>query len=272
MLKPARSFAQPLPTPGSSVERPMLRSTARLVRDGAISIAYPDDCRICGDSIQSWGDGVACAACWENPSITDLFTNRALCRKCGAPTGRLAGSGECKVCEDLPVAAARACGAYKGAVEASILFLKSHPHIHTRLYNLMRSAFDDNEAALASDLIVPVPLHKSRLRERGFNQADVVARALERISGLSADFHCFERVKQTSRHRIGMDARERAKSVLGAFRVVRPDIVGGRSVLICDDVMTSGSTIAEAARSLIKSGATRVTAFTIARAIIRPAG
>jgi len=178
----------------------------------------------------------------------------------------------CALCDNLPVWAARACGTYKGAIEASILFLKSRPHIHTRLYDLMRSAFVNNEAVLASDLIVPVPLHRSRLRERGFNQADIVARLLGRISGLRVEYKCMERIKQTRRHRIGMDARERAKSVQGAFRVVRSDIVSGRSVLICDDVMTSGSTIAEAASSLIKSGATRVSAFTIARATIRPAG
>jgi predicted amidophosphoribosyltransferase len=68
-----------------------------------------------------------------------------------------------------------------------------------------------------------------------------------------------------------MDAKERAKSVQGAFRVLRPDIARGRSVLICDDVMTSGSTIGEVARCLETAGAIRVNAFTIARAIIRPA-
>jgi len=247
----------------------MLRSTARLLRDGALSLAYPDDCRICGGSIQTWADGVACAGCWEDPSITRLLTNRALCRKCGAPTGHLSTPAVCALCDDLPVSAARACGVYEGAIEASIVFLKSYPHTHTRLDHLMRPTFSNNEAALASDLIMPVPLHKSRLRERGFNQADTVARLLGRISGLRVEYQCMARIKQTRRHRIGMDARERAKSVQGAFRVVRPDIVSGRSVLVCDDVMTSGSTIAEAARSLIKSGATRVSAFTIARAVIR---
>ena len=66
-----------------------------------------------------------------------------------------------------------------------------------------------------------------------------------------------------------MDARERAKSVKGAFRVEARDVVKGRSALLCDDVVTSGSTIAEVATALIKSGATRVGAFTIARAIIQ---
>jgi ComF family protein len=167
------------------------------------------------------------------------------------------------------VAAARACGVYTGAIEVSILFLKSHPHIHARLRNLMEQVFMDNRAVLTGDLIVPVPLHRLRLRERGFNQADVVARHLARISGLAVQYHFLDRIKQTRRHRIGMDAKERAKSVKGAFRVQEPDVVQGRSVLLCDDVMTSGSTIGEAATALIKSGATRVSAFTIARAIIR---
>jgi len=134
----------------------------------------------------------------------------------------------------------------------------------------MRAVFAANEAALSSDFIVPVPLHRSRQKERGFNQANIVARSLGRISDLAVDYHCLERTKQTKRHRVGMDAKERAKSVEGAFGVLRPDLVRGRSVLICDDVMTSGSTISEAARSLIQSGAARVNAFTIARALIRP--
>ena len=249
----------------------MLKATARLLRDGAVSLGYPDDCRICGNSIQSWRDGVACAKCWEDPDITDLLTGQPLCRKCGAPVSRPSGSADCALCKDLPVGSARACGAYKGALEASVLFLKSHPHIHGRLYGLMRAAFAGSESALSSDLVVPVPLHRSRLKERGFNQAGVVARALGQISGLTVHYHVLERTKQTRRHRIGMDAKERAKSVQGAFRVLRPDIARGRSVLICDDVMTSGSTIGEVARCLETAGAIRVNAFTIARAIIRPA-
>jgi ComF family protein len=250
----------------------MFKSAARLLRDGAVSVGYPGDCHICGNSIQSWGDGVACSSCWEDPEITDLLISRHLCLRCGAPASRSSIAADCVLCEDLPVESARACGAYKGAIEASVLFLKSHPHIPSRLYDLMRSAFIASQAALASDLVVPVPLHRSRLNERGFNQADVVARAIGRISGLSIEYHCLERMKQTRRHRIGMDAKERAKSVRGAFLVVRPGMVAGRSVLICDDVMTSGSTVGEVARCLARSGATRVSAFTIARAVIRPAG
>ena len=247
----------------------MLKAAARLFRDGAISIAYPDDCRICGASIQSWTDGVACANCWEDPSVTDLLSGQPLCDKCGAPVNRISPSLECGLCAGLPFGTARACGAYKGAIEASILFLKSQPFIHSRLYDLMKSVFAKYETALASDVIVPVPLYRSRLKERGFNQADIVARALGRISGLAVDYHRLERTKQTRRHRIGMDAKDRAKSVQGAFRVRQPDAVLGRSVLLCDDVMTSGSTISEAALSLIKAGAIRVNAFTIARALIR---
>jgi len=134
---------------------------------------------------------------------------------------------------------------------------------------LIGSVFTDNEAALTGDLIIPVPLHRSRLKERGFNQAYIVARALRRVSGLPIDDRCMDRIKQTRRHRVGMDASERAKSVKDAFRVVHPEGVQGRAVLLCDDVMTSGSTIAEAARCLIKSGVTRITAITIARAVIR---
>jgi len=250
----------------------MFKAAARLLRDGAVSLGYPDDCRICGNSIQSWSDGVACAKCWEDPEITELLMSRRICMKCGAPATRPSIAADCALCEDLPVRSARACGAYRGAIEASVLFLKSYPYIHSRLYDLMRSAFLGSQAALASDLIVPVPLHRSRLKERGFNQADVVARELGRISGLAVEYRCLERTKQTRRHRIGMDAKERAKSVRGAFRVPHPEMAAGHSVLLCDDVMTSGSTVGEVASCLVRSGATVVNVFTIARAIIGPSG
>ena len=171
----------------------MIKATARLLRDGAVSIAFPDDCQICSNPIEARSDGVACARCWEDPAVSELFRNRRLCGKCGARMDRIvpdqigprtaqpgrvrASPTDCGQREDLPVAAARACGAYTGAIEASIVFLKSHPHIHARLCNLVESVLVDNSTALSGDKIIPVPLRKLRLRERGFNQADVVARS-----------------------------------------------------------------------------------------------
>ncbi len=111
----------------------MLEHAFRNVRDGLLGLAYPEDCRVCGDPVESWDDGVACSRCWDDPAVTRLFAGR-LCGKCGTPVqGAEADSPAsltnepdrvCGLCSGLPFTAARACGLYSGALEASILFLK----------------------------------------------------------------------------------------------------------------------------------------------------
>ncbi len=123
----------------------MLIRALSKTRDGLLSLAYPQQCRLCGNPVESWDDGVVCRECWEDPSITSLFLDRAACRKCGAPfeTPSDAPAHEssnerlCGGCAHLPFSFARACGAYAGALEASILFLKSEPHICPRLRRIL---------------------------------------------------------------------------------------------------------------------------------------
>jgi ComF family protein len=118
-------------------------------------------------------------------------------------------------------------------------------------------------------MVIPVPLHREREKQRGFNQAAIVAEALARKFNLHLDKHSLVRIKPTERHRAGMDATDRAKSVERAFKVVRPGLVEGASVLLVDDVMTTGSTIGAATSALIEAGAKRVNVLTIARVVQR---
>ncbi len=248
------------------------RALANL-RDGLLSLVYPQQCRICGNSVESWDEGVACKACWEDSTSTRLFFDQTVCVKCGMPERRIASAATpstrlCGACALHPYAYARACGAYSGALEASILSLKEQPHICRRLRRVLIRAFSENIAFLESDVVIPVPLHASRKRERGFNQAALIARAVS--SGLPFDDRSFVRVKRTERHRAGMDSIDRARSVRRAFAVTRPARVAGRKVLLIDDVYTTGSTIAEAASALMDAGADSVNVLTIARVEISP--
>jgi len=190
-----------------------------------------------------------------------------LCAKCGLPLpAHLASSPttRCGLCDALAFTA-RSCGAYAGALEASIWFLKSHPHLCGRLRRLVGKTFSEHQAALAADVIVPVPLHRRRRRERGFNQAEMVARVVAREGNLPLAPCLLTRTKPTERHRAGLDARDRARSVTGAFHVPRPQAVAGRAVLLIDDLFTTGSTLRSAAESLLKAGAIRVSVMTVAR-------
>ncbi len=114
------------------------------------------------------------------------------------------------------------------------------------------------------EMMVPIPLHANRLRERGFNQAQLLADALRHEIGLPVE-DVLVRVIDTA-HQVGLDADARQVNMKSAFALRPGAFVEGRNVLLVDDVVTTGSTAAEAARVLIASGAASVSLVTVARA------
>jgi len=114
------------------------------------------------------------------------------------------------------------------------------------------------------DVIVPVPLHPARRRERGFNQAELLARSLSRLTGLPVML-VLERVRYTTTQ-TAFDRTERMENLRNAFRLRPARNVRGSRVLLVDDVLTTGSTLSECARVLKESGASSVHAATAARA------
>jgi ComF family protein len=235
------------------------------MRDGLMASAYPEQCRVCGGAIESYDDGVACEDCWLDSAITRV-SGPAACDKCGAALARPGALKEvCGMCEGFPFSAARSCGAYSGALEANILFLKSRPHVCRRLREMIFRAFQNNMAALESDVVIPVPLYRARERERGFNQARIIAKIIARKFNLRLDDRSLIRARPTERHRVGLDAMDRKKSVERAFTIARPRLVENLSVLLVDDLFTTGSTLSSASKSLLEAGARRVNALTIAR-------
>ena len=238
------------------------------VYDAALALIYPQPCAICSHSVESRHDGVACARCWEGTPLFDK--GGTLCWKCGS-LSRVNVSEDkrrrirCGRCDDDAFTAARACGSYEGALRATILELKREPHVARRLA-LLLCEVQMREPLNAVDVIVPVPLHADRERERGFNQAVVIARELARLSRLPLDEHSVVRRIHTERHRAGMDAKARRKSVADAFAVRHRDLIVGKRVLLIDDVFTTGATASACAQALKDVGAEEVFVLTIARA------
>ena len=235
--------------------------------DAALALLYPQVCAACGASVEARADGVACAACWQETRIFSF--EDTVCWKCGALSlGTVSEEKRpevrCRRCAREAFTAARACGAYEGALRASVLALKREPHVASRLARLM---FETQQRAPLKEAtrIVPVPLHPERMRERGFNQAAVLAASLARLTGLPLDEWSLIRTLHTTRHRAGMDASARRESVHEAFEAQRPRLVKAERILLVDDVYTTGATLSACASALKRAGAQEVFALTIAR-------
>ncbi|MGB8509452.1 MAG: double zinc ribbon domain-containing protein, partial [Pyrinomonadaceae bacterium] len=148
--------------------------------DAALALVYPQPCAACKTaSVERRADAPACAACW---SRTRIFSGSdTLCWKCGAPSHGSVPEEKfeavrCRRCEPETFTAARACGVYEGALRAAVLSLKREPHVAGRLAGLLLET-QKRTPLSAATLIMPVPLHRERERERGFNQATLLGRA-----------------------------------------------------------------------------------------------
>jgi ComF family protein len=224
----------------------------------------------------------ACARCGAA-----VAGERALCARCAAALPRLP-SGGCRLCQSASVAADErcpACEAERGPlaqVAAEVAFAgEAAEWIRRFKYPAAGLAgLDARPAALAAalladaarrlagpevGLVVPVPIHARRLRERGFHPAGELSRALARSLGVPADPRALAQLRATA-SQTGLDRRARRRNVRGAF-AARAGLRVPRCVALVDDVVTTGATLAEAARALRRAGARRVVAVCVARTL-----
>jgi ComF family protein len=201
------------------------------------------------------------------------------CERCGLPFASLEASDAidslCGLCrlDEPEFDVARSYGLYTGNLRKAILQLKFHgrEYLANRLGGFLAQACE----ALSepdSAIVAPVPLHASRRRQRGFNQAELLARGLvrklrrkERFAGLQfvADSLCRTRATLPQ---VGLSVRARRENVRGVFSVPRPERVRNRTFVLVDDVMTTGATLSACAAALKRAGASRVLALSLARA------
>jgi len=238
------------------------------VYDALLTVAYPQACRVCGGSVEERNLGVACKSCWK---ATRVFTGaETICWKCGALSPGIDVSPEilpqvrCRQCDSQAFTAARAVGLYEHGLRASVLESKRRPHLSPFLINLLLDAAQ-REPLNNATRIIPVPLHDKRLRERGFNQAAVIAEALAKRLQLPLDEVCLTRIRGSEKYRAGLDPKGRRDTVNGAFHVRYPRLVENENVLLVDDVFTTGATVNACAATLVKARARQVLVLTIAR-------
>lgn len=239
----------------------MLRTA---IIDPLISILYPQECHVCGGPVESIDDGVGCEECWQATTI--FHGGEKLCERCGALP---AGAEEfCLQCAGAVFDRAIAAGIYEGALSATIIRLKKVPHLPRRAQSIFENRIKNLEFADEA-ILLPVPLSRQRKFERGFNQAEILASIVSRVTAFPIYATWLVRTEHTLISRAGMDRSEREVSVENAFEVRAPRLIEGREVVLIDDVLTSGATASACARVLKKTGAPKVTVITLARAVMR---
>ncbi|TPW12028.1 MAG: phosphoribosyltransferase [Halothiobacillaceae bacterium] len=192
------------------------------------------------------------------------YHTAAQCPVCALP---LPYRGLCGQCQQFapPYVATLALFRYVDLVPWLIKRVKfSHDLVAARLLGqLLAEAVVQREPTMRPDRIIPVPLHPSRLRQRGFNQSVELGRPIAAALGIPLDIKSSERIAATQ-EQAQLTARERHHNLRGAFRITHP-LVGQRVVLL-DDVMTTGTTLNELAQAVLRAGAASVALWVCARA------
>ncbi|MEW6440424.1 MAG: ComF family protein [bacterium] len=238
--------------------------------DELLSVVLPRACPLCRAVPVGRNDGF-CPSCLRSfESFRPPF-----CSRCGAPLPEAEEDVElwCPECltetvPALPNVAVRALGPYSGALRDAILGLKYGGRVLLArpLGRLLADRFRELFPAASFDLLLPVPLHPARLRDREFNQSVLLAGPLSERTGFPVELHAVLRARDTPSQSLFTGAKRR-RNLRQAFAVRDREAIRGKSILIVDDVCTTGATVRELARILLASGASMVAAVTLAKSL-----
>jgi ComF family protein len=233
-----------------------------------MDLIYPPRCPICREFLRQTVDENGfgfCKTCFEG--FTKITS--PVCPTCGRPF--VTTEGEDHHCEECLrkrpfYDIARAPYLYQGPLMSAIHAFKysGKSRLSNPLGGLLSSFSKPWLEAMADLLVMPVPLHPKRLRERGFNQSLLLARHVASGLGCGLDFLTLRRVRYT-KPQTGLKSHERQKNVRGAFEVMDRSGVKKRSIVLVDDVATTGSTLNHCARTLKRAGAKEVYGLVLAR-------
>jgi len=230
---------------------------------GLLDLLYPPRCEACG-RLRAEPICTECAAKIE-------FVRPPMCKVCGEPFDPLAkGAPRCQRCRTgrRPFARARSAVYYDGPIVQAIYRFKYYGQmvLGPRLGKLMAEALGDGAAGIAADavdVICPVPLHSSRLRERGFNQSELLAE--EVAAALDKPLKALLERTRPTLPQVDLPVESRRANVRDAFAPRLQEVIAGQRVLLVDDLFTTGATLSECARALRRADAAEVTVFTLAR-------
>ena len=226
----------------------------------------PSQCHCCEKFLEEGRKGI-CPDCFSKIR----WLAPPFCSVCGTPfRSKEVENHPCGACatKEKYFTMARALGYYEGPLQEAIHRWKYQGRMSLTSFfgEWMAEALQRYWRPSSLDLLIPVPLHRQRLRERGFNQALLLAQELSQRTGIL----CHKRVLQKKKPtlpQVNLSGSEREKGVRGAFQIMEKEKLKGKSILLVDDVYTTGATVNECAKVLMAGGAERVDVLTLAHAI-----
>ena len=249
-----------------------VRSLFRGMCEALASFAFPAPCRICTRILDTGSPIPFCHACMDALAQT---LPEPLCTQCGRPiVSAAAAEGmslpRCHLCRSQVYAfdVARSFGTYTPRMSRAILLLKYGNVAPLGAWFARRLAdlVEREPEGFAADAVVPVPLDRGRLRERGYNQAELIAKPLARLLGIPFRSYLLVRTRPRP-NQLRLTRRERWETVRGAYATHKTAQVDKLRVLLVDDVFTTGATLDACSRALKGAGAARVVGLTVARAL-----
>ncbi len=236
------------------------------IADRILNVIFPPQCLSCDALVPT--HGTLCNGCWN----AVRFISEPMCLRCGHPFEFNMGEGAlCGAClQEAPTYnRARAAFAYDDASRRLVLRLKFHDQTLLAKFYGKWLASAGRELIANSDIIVPVPLHYFRFIARRYNQAALLADALKHETGLPTLPDALKRTRRTP-PQASLSRKDRVKNVKGAFAVSprHAAAIAGKTVLLVDDVMTTGATLEQCTKTLLKAGASSVNVLTLARTVL----
>lgn len=237
----------------------------RVLWDAALNLVYPPVCQLCQSERAGAAEGYVCGECWTGVR----FITEPFCRRCGIPyEGEVTRPFDCSNCAefDYGFSSARSAVIAQGAVLEAIHRYKYNGALWFDVFLadlLLRQALPSLEGA-GWNLVVPVPLHRRKEREREFNQAASLAARLAKALRLPVDGSAVRRVRFTETQ-TKLTRAQRADNVRQAFAVRPGKNLDGKKVILVDDVLTTGATTSACAHALRRAGASDVCVWTVAR-------
>jgi ComF family protein len=258
--------------------------------EGLFATLFPGNCRLCNAPLIKISrlpvcdeclaaihpiSGGTCVVCGErivspyaSPHVSPYVLSSAAASAENQP--------RCGICRRLepPFVRATAYGSYESGLRELIHLLK-YEEVRSAanvLGRMLSEAIADLTPALgdAPVCMVPVPLHRTKLRQRGFNQSELIARAALKLNPANGQLMLNANVlvrQRPTESQIGLTRHQRRENMRGAFSVAQPSQIAGREVLLVDDVFTTGTTVSECARVLRRNGASKVWVATVARTL-----